>query len=35
MSTARLISASKGESHYEGKPCRNCGTTQKYVLNAT
>jgi hypothetical protein len=31
MEKPRIAAATKGEVHYEGSPCRNCGSTLRYV----
>ena len=34
MTSPRIDAARKGERRYIGKPCKVCGTTEKYVINA-
>lgn len=31
MKSPRLQAAEKGQTHYEGTPCRTCGTSLKYT----
>ena len=35
MITERMQAAAKGEKKYDGLPCKNCGLTKKYTLNAS
>lgn len=35
MTSPRLIAAKNGQRRYEGKPCKVCGNTEKYVINAS
>ena len=34
MSSPRINAARNGERKYTGKPCKACGETEKYVINA-
>lgn len=31
MKNPRMKAAEQGKTHYEGQPCKTCGTTQKYT----
>lgn len=33
MKTSRQEAIAKGLIKYHGKPCKNCGTDEKYTLN--
>lgn len=35
MTTPRMKAAAKGESTYEGQPCKTCGSTLRYTINAS
>lgn len=35
MLTARMKAAQQGESSYEGAPCKTCGNTKRYTINAS
>ena len=30
----RDIAACKGQRKYQGKPCKSCGSTERYTINA-
>lgn len=34
MASPRIEAARKGERKYTGKPCKVCGNTERYVINA-
>ncbi len=34
MASPRIEAARKGARKYTGKPCKVCGETEKYVINA-
>lgn len=34
MTSPRVVAAKKGERKYHGKPCKTCGGTERYVINA-
>lgn len=33
--SSRVAAAIEGETTYEGAPCKACGTTKKYTINAS
>ena len=35
MLTTRMKAAKLGESTYEGAPCKTCGNTKRYTINAS
>lgn len=34
MASPRIEAARQGQRKYNGKPCKVCGETEKYVINA-
>ena len=30
----RFLAAREGKRKYQGKPCKTCGSTERYVINA-
>lgn len=35
QNSSRLAAAREGETTYEGVPCKVCGNTRKYTINAS
>lgn len=35
MISSRMKAAEQGESTYDGAPCKTCGNTRRYTINAS